>query len=84
MNHPKIGDLILLRPQNGGKSVSTLAQTFLRGKTAHFSHAAVSVGEFFAIHSMPAEGVHVVPTSDFSARSLKVFRHKRVDESLDL
>jgi Permuted papain-like amidase enzyme, YaeF/YiiX, C92 family len=84
VDYPKIGDIILFRQPTDLKSPNTLAQSVLRRRKALFSHVAISVGEFFAIHAMPDEGVHVVPLSSFSKDLLLVYRHVKVDENLDL
>ncbi|BDT66114.1 hypothetical protein os1_02670 [Comamonadaceae bacterium OS-1] len=84
MTCPKIGDIILIRPLDGEKSANTLVQTLLRAKLAQFSHVAVAIGEFFAIHAMPAEGVHIVPIDHFAIERIKVLRRKNIDGNLDL
>ena len=87
-DQPLSGDIILLASANDGKSRNRIAQMLLRRQTASYSHVAVSVGTYTAIHAMPKDGVHALRTRDLlgepGTKRVLALRHKAIAESLDI
>lgn len=82
---PLVGDLILIRTKVRKKSCNLIAQSVLRCRGAEYSHVAIAIDPIFALHSMPAGGVHTVPLYDLitngSVERFVVFRSLTLEAS---
>lgn len=88
LNEQLAGDLILLRPSKGGKSFNTIYQSALRMRKADFSHVAIALDPFTALHAMPTGGVQQVEISELlkgmDGSCFRVLRNKAFEQDLSL
>lgn len=86
--HPLTGDLVLLEPVGGLKSPNTLAQTVATRRRARFSHVAIVLDPFQAVHAMPEGGVHTIMIDKLLAtwpgEGFRVLRYAEADWNDDL
>jgi hypothetical protein len=86
--HPRTGDLILLEPVDGSKPFNTLAQMVATRRRARFSHVAIALDQFQAVHAMPEGGVQTIMIDKLLAtwpgEGFQVLRYAEVDWNDDL